>query len=191
MTTTAACSGCTGARGTGDMTEIGTEVRPLLADQWALLKSVRLRALADAPDAFSTTLAQAQARTDEDWKAAALRSHGPGQTTQIAFCGDEPCGMMVGIVSAGESAAPPSAELLAAWVVPSQRGTGVAAALVEAVAGWATGQGAAVLRAWVMEDNPHALGFYHKIGFRATGQRQDFGRGRPRMALLMERTLAR
>jgi hypothetical protein len=32
------------------------------------LRSVRLRALRDAPDAFGTTFAEARARTEDDWE---------------------------------------------------------------------------------------------------------------------------
>lgn len=98
--------------------------------------------------------------------------------------------MMGGIISEGDPAGPPSAELLAAWVEPSHRGTGVAMALVKAIAEWAIDQCAMILRAWVMEDNARAVGFYRKAGLQATGQNKTFGTNSPRTALLMVKTLA-
>ena len=38
------------------------EIRPMRADDWERVRRVRLRALADAPDAFATTLESAQKR---------------------------------------------------------------------------------------------------------------------------------
>jgi len=42
-------------------------VRRVSAQEWVELRELRLRALADAPDAFLTTLAEVQGRSDDDW----------------------------------------------------------------------------------------------------------------------------
>jgi hypothetical protein len=41
------------------------------AEDWRAVRALRLRALADAPDAFEITLAQAEQWTDEDWRRRA------------------------------------------------------------------------------------------------------------------------
>ena len=58
------------------------------------------------------------------------------------------------------------------WVGPNARGTGVAATLVDAVAGHAASQGAGTLVLWVTEVNDRARAFYRRLGFAPTGARQ-------------------
>ena len=48
-----------------------SRIRPLLADDWPLYRSLRLRALRDSPDAFGSTFAAEAQRTDADWQARA------------------------------------------------------------------------------------------------------------------------
>jgi hypothetical protein len=43
-------------------------VRPVGPDDWALLKHVRLTALADAPEAFYSTLVKEEHRTEAEWR---------------------------------------------------------------------------------------------------------------------------
>lgn len=146
------------------------EVLPLTPDQWPLLKAVRLRALADAPDAFGTTLAQASAWDDARWQENARRfTLLPPAASFLAYADDTPCGMANCFTLQDDSQ---TAELTAFWVAPEQRGQGVGEALVTAIAGWASSQGIAALQAWVVEDNTRALGFYKKLGFEETGERQ-------------------
>lgn len=45
-----------------------TQVRLLTGRDWALLREIRLRALAEAPEAFGATLCEAQARTAQQWR---------------------------------------------------------------------------------------------------------------------------
>jgi len=42
-------------------------VRPFEAHEWRTLRELRLRALADAPDAFARTLAEKEGRSDAEW----------------------------------------------------------------------------------------------------------------------------
>jgi hypothetical protein len=46
-------------------------VRRLGANEWPLLRAVRLRALADAPYAFGSTFDSEAGRSDEWWAASA------------------------------------------------------------------------------------------------------------------------
>jgi RimJ/RimL family protein N-acetyltransferase len=45
-----------------------SEVRRLGPDDWELFREIRLRSLADSPDAFSSTLEREQAFTEDDWR---------------------------------------------------------------------------------------------------------------------------
>ncbi len=146
------------------------EVKLTLPHHWPLLKDVRLRALADAPEAFGTTLTQAQAYSDAEWQARAQRfSELPSAAGCLAFVDGVPCGMASAYPSQED---PDAAELTAFWVAPEQRGQGVADALVTAIVEWAVLQGVTTLQAWVVEDNARAIGFYRKLGFQETKERQ-------------------
>ena len=162
------------------------EVRPILPQHWPLLKSVRLRALADAPEAFGTTWAEAQAYSDAEWQARAQRfSEPPPAAGCLAFLDAVPCGM----ASAYLSSEPHAAELTAFWVAPEQRGLGVADALVAFVADWASALGFAALEAGVVEDNHRALAFYKRVGFLETGRSHPFRGDTSKQILLLAKDL--
>ena len=50
---------------------MNVEGRIVTPDDWSLFRDVSLRALADSPDAFRTTLAEAQAFTEDFWRQRA------------------------------------------------------------------------------------------------------------------------
>ena len=159
------------------------EIKPLLPDDWPLVKDLRLRMLADAPAAFGTTLAEADAYSDDQWQARARRfSEPPSAAGCIAYWSGVPCGMASGY---GSKDAPDAAELTGFWVAPELRGRGVAEAMTGFVAEWAAAQGFAVLHAEVVEDNHRALAFYKRVGFEETSQSQPFrGNAAKRILLL-------
>jgi ribosomal protein S18 acetylase RimI-like enzyme len=51
-----------------------TEVRKIGPDDWEIFRDIRLRSLADAPDAFGSTLDHEQASTETDWRRRASGS---------------------------------------------------------------------------------------------------------------------
>lgn len=131
------------------------------ADQWQILKTTRLRALEDAPDAFCTTLAEARKRTDGDWRDMA-RDHATwaDRAYFMAYVDGAPRGM-AGCYRTG----PHAAVLTAMWVAPEVRGQKLGERIVRAVVQWAKAGGATTLEARVIEDNSARV-FYRKIGFR-------------------------
>lgn len=167
------------------------EVKPLLASEWPVLKAVRLRALADVPNAFSTTVAQAQAYSDTEWQMRAGRFMvNPPAAMRIAYLDGTPCGMMSCYPASPESAgAEQVAELTAVWVDSTVRGQGIGEALVASIVGWAVAQGIGMLQAWVTEGSHRAIAFYKKVGFEETGQRQAEGPDAPQHIILMARML--
>src|SRR5262245_8155127 len=102
---------------------------------WTRVRAVRLRALADTPDAFGTTLAEGQARTAAWWRA---RLESPAVGTFLAVTAGEDVGLIVTDPYEGQ---PDAAGLFAMWVAPEARGRGIAKALVEEVVAWARAQG--------------------------------------------------
>ena len=157
------------------------EIKPILPEDWPLLKDVRLRALADAPEAFGTTLAQAHAYSDAEWQAKARRfSESPPATGCLAFIEGVPCGMASAYPSDKNSRA---TELTSFWVAPERRGSGVGEAMVTFLAEWAVALGFAMLEADVVEDNTRAQAFYAKVGFQKTSKSEPF-RGDPSKRIL-------
>ena len=140
-----------------------TIVRQIQPDEWDILRSVRLAALEDAPEAFSETLAEVRIMTDDFWQGRAERG-AKGETSFCAMAFDvgQPIGMAVGIADQSNSA---MAYLAAMWVAPRHRGTDAAPLLVDSVARWAASHGALILFAGVREGNVRAAAFYRKVGF--------------------------
>jgi ribosomal protein S18 acetylase RimI-like enzyme len=140
-------------------------IKPMLADQWQLHKTIRCTALAAAPYAYSTTLESALKRSDEEWAALTQqRASDPHSVTFFAFAGETPCGMAACVVQGDE------AEMFAVWVAPDHRRHGAGVALVEFAAQWARSHGAKLLKAGVFNDNTGALAFYRSTGFHDTGE---------------------
>ena len=139
-------------------------VNRIRADQWRILRDVRLRALEDAPYAFGTTLAEGEKRTDRDWQDMA-REHATlsDRASFMAYVGDNPCGMAGCYRRASDVVV-----LTAMWVAPEFRGKKIGEQIVRAVIKWAREGGATTLEAWVSENNP-ARFFYQKVGFEETG----------------------
>jgi GNAT superfamily N-acetyltransferase len=120
--------------------------------------------------AFGSTLAREEAFPDEVWDERATRgAAGEDQVTYVAEEGDRWIGMATGLVDAGDRSRP---TLVGMFVEPAARGTGVGAALVDAVVDWARARGAAWLRLWVTTTNRPAIALYRRCGFRPTGQRK-------------------
>lgn len=143
------------------------DIRRLAADDWATLRATRLRALADAPDAFESTLAEEKGRPPGFWRGLAAGSD--LAASFIAFSDGGPVGMAACFFPARGG---PEPQLAAVWVDPSSRGRGVGRSLVRSALGWAAERGATNVYLWVTETNPEAIALYERCGFEATGERQ-------------------
>jgi GNAT superfamily N-acetyltransferase len=141
-------------------------VREIQADEWELLRDVRLAALHEAPSAFGSTYAREAEFTEEQWRGR-LSSRA---VTFIAFR-EEPVPLEpVGLAGVYEEDG--DADLVSMWVRPTARGLGVGQALVEAAADWAKARDHDTLYLWVTETNAAARGLYERCGFAPTGERQ-------------------
>lgn len=140
----------------------------LTPDDWPVWRELRLAALAEAPYAFGSRLADWQGDGDraERWRA---RLELPGSYNVIAVLDSRPVGMVSGI-PADE---PGAAELISMWVDPVARGRGAGDQLVQAVERWARRLPAAELRLAVVEGNEAATALYRRNGFEDTGEVGD------------------
>lgn len=135
------------------------EVRALTPEDWQLWREVRLAALEDAPEAFSSTFAHWSGDGDIEprWRA---RLHDV-PLNLIAVDDDGPIGQASGTALDDDA----RSELTSMWVAPAKRSNGVADALVDAVAEWAHSLGASAIRLSVRRANERAIRFYLRAGF--------------------------
>ncbi|MFD3456390.1 GNAT family N-acetyltransferase [Streptomyces sp. NPDC058691] len=150
-----------------------TELRMLTPGDWRLWRGLRLAALADAPYAFGSRLADWQGAGDreERWRD---RLALPGSHL-VALLDGVPSGMASGVP--GEH--PGTAELISMWVARDARGHGVGDLLIRAVETWAAGTGAAVLTLAVADGNEQAAALYRRNGFEDSGESGLMPDGRP------------
>lgn len=134
--------------------EPAVEIIELSPDDWAVFRDVRLRALADAPEAFGSGLAAWADAPEERWRARLEAV----PLNLVARRAGEHVGMTSGVVDGDD------AELISMWVDPAVRGQGVARALIEAVVSWAEAAGRST-HLMVRSDNARAIAAYQKAGF--------------------------
>jgi ribosomal protein S18 acetylase RimI-like enzyme len=137
-------------------------VRRLREDDWAALRAARLAALAEAPYAFGSTIAREQEFTEATWRDRTRTGAVFG-----AWSGAEIAGLATARLDPDEGWG-----LFGMWVRPDLRGSGTAAALVDAVCAHARAEGADRIGLWVTEVNGRAVAFYARMGFVPTGERQ-------------------
>lgn len=139
---------------------MNVEVRTITADDWSLLRNVSLRALADSPDAFRTTLAEAQALTEDFW-----RQRAEGAAPILMVLEDGRGVAMGGVFTPPDSAV---AYVWGMWTAPEARGRGYAAGLLTDLVNWCRDRDLGV-RLHVTEGNLVARRLYVLHGFKSTG----------------------
>ena len=134
-------------------------IREVEPGDWELLREVRLRALAESPSAFLTTLEEASAWSEEHWRERARPADG-----RVSFVA-ESGGRVAGTVSAFVGDDPRTVFLVSLWVDPAARGAGVGAGLVERVVDWARGREAERVCLAVAAGNDRAARLYERCAF--------------------------
>lgn len=149
------------------------QVRQIRPEEGLRLRALRLRALADAPMAFGSTLAREEAFPEDVWHERA--AGGASGADRVTFIGERD-GQWVGLATglAADPDEPDKGEplLVGMFVEPVERGRGLGAALVAAVVAWARARGATSLYLWVTATNDSAIALYDKCGFRRTGNQR-------------------
>lgn len=138
-------------------------LRKIGVDDWQLWRELRLEALAEAPYAFGSKLADWQGQGDTETRWRGRLSDVP--LNIIA----EWRGSAAGMTSATAPHPDGSVELLSMWVAPFARGHGIGELLVNAVVAWAREQQAARVALAVFEGNDRALALYRRHGFVDVG----------------------
>ena len=147
--------------------------RRVTRDEWERVRELRLRALADAPDAFGSTLDRERAHGEVEWVGWIEGWSGSRNVLFVAEDGERWVGMAVGSRAGDE----PDAHLYGMWVEPSRRSSGIGASLVEQVLGWARARDVRSVIHGVTETNAGAAAFYEQLGFADTGERDPLREG--------------
>jgi GNAT superfamily N-acetyltransferase len=138
-----------------------TKIERLISGDERRLRAIRLRALADTPDAFATTYEEASSLTVEEWQRQLEQF-----ATFVATAGAGDIGIVRGARPDNDN---DTAYLVSMWVAPEMRRQGVAAALVDCVVEWASTEGYRRLVLDVVESNIAAMALYSMKGFVANG----------------------
>ncbi|MFI6505598.1 GNAT family N-acetyltransferase [Nonomuraea typhae] len=128
----------------------------------ARLREVRLRALADSPDAFGSTYEREAAFPAEKW---VQRLANPDGVFFVAVSGGEIHGMVYGLAER-----PGHVHLLSMWVAPEARGARLGSRLVDEVIAWARARNAEEIELWAVDENTAARALYAGKGFVPTGE---------------------
>ena len=165
------------------------EIKRLGGEDAALLRDVRLRALKDAPYAFSSWLAREADLPAAFWRDRVAESEaGETGAIYVALDGGRCVAMAGGFIADRRWG---DAMLWGMWVEPSARSHGIGRQLVEAVAGWAREAGAKRLKLAVAqhEASRPAAALYRTLGFEETGESEPLESDPSSVAVLMARTL--
>jgi ribosomal protein S18 acetylase RimI-like enzyme len=155
-------------------------VKVATEDDWQQVRNVRLAALEEAPYAFGSTLQRELGFDQETWRARLRNPDGP---TFLAFRDGAVVGLDGVWMNEGELM------LVAMWVDPAARRSGVATTLTQAVVDWAKARGAKRVTLGVAENNDAARRLYERLGFTLTGEAEPLHSDPSRMVLEMERPI--
>ena len=129
-----------------------------------------LSAIAQAPEAFKMTMAEALAHSDEEWRGIVAVF----ETEFVAIDGDKPVGMAGGVKHPESDG---TLQLVSVFVEPEARGNGTSDRLVRSVVDWARDNNYREVRLWVLDDHFSAVHLYERNGFRPTGATNEGPRG--------------
>ncbi|QIX27341.1 GNAT family N-acetyltransferase [Nocardioides sp. JQ2195] len=144
---------------------MSTVVRTLGPDEWQTWREIRLRSLADAPDAFGSTLAREQAFTEELWRDR-MRS-----SPVVAFVDGVPAAMGGGF-QIGDGLV----QIIAMWTVPEFRRRGLSKLVLDELVRAIRARGHRVVLD-VTRGNRAARTAYEHYGFVATGRAEPLREG--------------
>lgn len=150
------------------------EVRRLSPDDWEMLRDIRLRALADTPDAFGSTLEREHDLPEKQWRRRLVRP------VMVVLDGERPVSMAGAFADGGRL------QVWGMWTEPGYRGRGHARTLLDALLGDAIASGQPV-SLHVNTTNAGARAFYESYGFVGTGELEPLRPGSDQRIELMRR----
>jgi GNAT superfamily N-acetyltransferase len=156
-------------------------VRSLASHEWRTYRELRLRALADSPDAFGSTLAREQAWADEQWSTRlALGVASELDLPLVAEVNGDAAGIVWARVDGSD---PTAARLYQMWIAPECRGLGAGRMLLDTAIDWARAADVPVLHLAVSCGDTPATRLYARAGFKPDGAPEPL---RPGSAVLAQ-----
>jgi len=145
-------------------------IEPLGPDDWREFRDIRLRALAEAPDAFGITLAEARLNSEEHWRSR-LAGSDPIMAVRVDGA----------LVAMGGGWVPPEEPdrimVWGMWTAPEARGHGHGRSLLSYLLDSATQRDITTVELHVTEGNDTARALYVDCGFDATGEWEPLREG--------------
>lgn len=143
-------------------------IREIEPTDWPELKRVRLKALADSPDAFCSSYQDQVKFPDAEWQKRACSWHEDPDTGFFLVFDQSVCMGIAGVYRNSDQES--ISHAYSVWIEPDLRGTGLATRLMERLEDWSRSNGMPIMEADVTDMNPQAIAFYMKIGFKETGE---------------------
>jgi RimJ/RimL family protein N-acetyltransferase len=144
-------------------------IRTARAEDAVAYRELRLEALRDHPEVFSSDYAENLARPLSSWRDA-LQPERADRTVMLFFAEQE--GQLVGMCGVAREHSVKvrhSATIISMYMRPAWRGLGIAAALVGTCVEWARTHGVTVVKLAVVTTNAAAIRCYARCGFRVYG----------------------
>ena len=148
-----------------------TAIEPITPLNVLVFKAVRLRALRDAPEAFSSTYAKEAQFSDSEWLTRVERMNGERGVGFLAMDGGTPCGIVGSFLDEKDST---RAWIVSMWTAPKHRRQGIGRLLMREAADWASLRRVHHLRLMVTSNNEPAIRFYERLGFTRTGRTERY-----------------
>jgi len=162
-------------------------IRSFVSHEWRTYKDLRLRALADSPDAFGRTFDEEKDRSDTEWlNRLASGVASPLDLPLVAEVDREPIGLAWGRI---ESSNLDVANLYQMWVAPNYRGRGAGQMLLESVIAWARVAKVCYLALSVTCGDSPAMRLYVRAGFKPVGEPEPLRPGSELLAQPMRLAL--
>jgi GNAT superfamily N-acetyltransferase len=150
------------------------DIKLLAPEEWHVLRTIRLRALLDSPDAFMSHYDR-----EVRWSEAQWRQRFTSGTWVVAI----ESGAIIGIAGLVDGYASDGRHVEWTWVDSAHRHRGIFRALLKVLIDRESGNGAYDIALWVLENNSAARTAYARLGFAPTGERQRLSDGRYELRL--------
>jgi ribosomal protein S18 acetylase RimI-like enzyme len=141
------------------------EIRRLTGNDAPAYRSMRLRALAEHPEAFTSSFDE-EAMKGDDWYERRLQA--PAQTFWGLFQAGELRGM-VGLERETKAKSRHKAKVVGMYIAQEYAGQGLGRQLVDRLIGEARAEGLELLVLTVTHGNSQASNLYERCGFRSFG----------------------